>query len=217
MIRTYTPADHGALIDLFARAGADSPTGELWRHLPSEQMVYLDPYIDHCPDTLFLAEVDDELVGYLTGCPDSAPLPGEDELLTQAIIRHKVMLRPRSMPFFVRSLIDVATGKLRGGELASGEAADPRWPAHLHINLAPQARGTGVALELMRAWQDWLTEAQVPGCYLQTLVENTRATRFFEKCGFRAHGSTPLVPGVRYQGKPVHQQTMVWCPPPSAG
>jgi len=215
MIRTYTPADHDALVDLFARAGADSPSGELWRHLPSEQMVYLDPYTEHCPDTLFLAEVDGALVGYLTGCPDSALLPGEDELLTQAITRHKVMLRPRSMPFFARSLIDMATAKLRGRESASGEVADPRWPAHLHINLAPEARGTGVAMDLMRAWQDWLANAQSPGCYLQTLVENTRATRFFEKCGFVTHGSTPLVPGVRHQGQSVHQQTMVWSPPPA--
>ncbi|MER7609164.1 GNAT family N-acetyltransferase [Nocardioides sp. NPDC127503] len=216
MIRTYTPADHDALVDLFTRAGADSPSGELWRHLPSEQMVYLDPYIEHCPETLFLAEVDGDLVGYLTGCRDSALLPDEDELLTQAITRHKVMLRPRSMPFFVRSLIDMGAAKLRGIESASGEAMDPRWPAHLHINLAPEARGTGVAMDLMRAWQDWLVHAQSPGCYLQTLVENTRATRFFEKCGFVSHGSTPLVPGVRYQGRSVHQQTMVWSPPPTA-
>lgn len=215
MIRTYTPADHDALIDLFARAGADSASGELWRHLASERMVYLDPYIEFCSDTLFLAEVDNDLVGYLTGCPDSAVLPGEDQLLTQAIIRHKVMLRPRSLPFFVRSLIDVGKVKLRGGEVASGQGVGPRWPAHLHINLAPEARGTGVATELMLAWQTWLTNAGSPGCYLQTLVENTRATRFFEKCGFAIHGSTPLVPGVRYQRQPVHQQTMVWCPPPA--
>jgi GNAT superfamily N-acetyltransferase len=215
VIRTYTPADHDALVDLFAEAGADSPTGQLWRHLPSERFVYLDPYVEHHPDTLFLAEVDGDLVGYLTGCPDSAALPGEDERLTQAIVRHKVMLRPRSMPFFARSLLDIARAKLRGQETSSGEVRDPRWPAHLHINLVPAARGTGTAQELMHAWQDWLTDAGSPGCYLQTLVENTRAARFFEKCGFVAHGSTTLVPGVRYQGRPVHQLTMVWSAPSS--
>ncbi len=215
MIRTYKPADHDALVDLCARAGADSPSGDLWRHLASERMVYLDPYIERCPNTLFLAEVDGDLVGYLAGCPDSAVLPAEDELLTQAIIRHKVLLRPRSLPFFVRSLNDVAKARLRGGEVASGTPVDSRWPAHLHINLVPQARGTGTAKELMLAWQGWLTKADVPGCYLQTLAENTRATRFFEKCGFVPHGSRPLVPGVRYQGRAVHQQTMVWSPRPA--
>ena len=66
MIRTYTPADRDALTDLFARAGADSPTGELWRHAPSEQMVYLDAYVEHCPDTLFLAEAGGDLLQTVT-------------------------------------------------------------------------------------------------------------------------------------------------------
>ncbi|KHL10538.1 acetyltransferase (GNAT) family protein [Mumia flava] len=216
MIRTYAPADHAALVDLFARAGQDSPSGELWRHLPSERMVYLDPYIDRCPDTLFLAEVDGELVGYLTGCPDGSLLPSEDDLLTQAITRHRVMLKPRSIPFFARSLVDLGAAKLRGRQVASGEFVNPDFPGHLHINLVPQARGTGVARQLMSAWQDWLAREGIPGCYLQTLVENTRAVRFFERSGFVAHGSTPLVPGVRYEGRPVHQQTMVWRPPEAA-
>ncbi len=152
------------------------------------------------------------MVGYLTGCPDSALIPSEDKRLTQAMIRHQVMLRPRSLPFFIRSLVDVVTTKLRGGQVASGAPADQRWPAHLHINLMPQARGTGAAQALMAAWQDWLTRSGTPGCHLQTLVENTRATRFFEKAGFAPQGSTPLVPGVRYQGRTVHQQTMFWRP-----
>ncbi len=212
MIRTYTPADRDALVDLFTRAGADSPTGELWRHPASERMVYLDPYIDACPDTLFLAETGGELVGYLTGCPDSALLASEDERITRAIIRHKVMLRPTSMPFFARSVVDVVGARLRGGQVASGEPVDARWPAHLHINLVPQARGTGAAHELMTSWQDWLVRSGAPGCHLQTLVENTRATRFFSTSGFVAHGPTPVVPGVRHNGRRVHQQTMVWTP-----
>jgi GNAT superfamily N-acetyltransferase len=213
MIRTYTPADRDALGDLFDRAGVESPTGELWRHPASERMVYLDPYIETCPDTLFLAEVDGALVGYLTGCPDAALLPTEDDRITKALIRHKVMLRPRSLPFFARSMVDLVSAKRRGDEVASGEAVDPRWPAHLHINVVPQARGTGAAQELMAAWQDWLTRHGSPGCHLQTLVENTRATRFFAKAGFVAHGSTPVVPGIRLDGQRVRQQTMVWAPP----
>ena len=81
-----------------------------------------------------------ELVGYLTGCPDTALLTSEDERITQAITRHKVMLRARSMPFFLRSMVDLVRAKVRGGGAASGEAVG-RWPAHLHINLAPKPAG----------------------------------------------------------------------------
>ena len=79
---------------------------------------------------------------------------------------------------------------------------------------APQARGAGVAAELMTRWQDRLRELESPGCHLQTLVENARAVRFFQRAGFLAHGPTPPIPGVRYQGNRVHQQTMVWTTQP---
>lgn len=61
----------------------------------------------------------------------------------------------------------------------------------------------------MERWFDRLRDTGTPGCYLQTLVENTRAVRFFERTGFVAHGPTPLVPGLRHHGRRVHQLTMV--------
>jgi hypothetical protein len=56
---------------------------------------------------------------------------------------------------------------------------------------------------------DRLRVTGTPGCYLQTLVENTRAVDFFERMGFRKHGPTPVVPGIRDKGRRLHQQTMV--------
>ncbi|MBP2369269.1 GNAT family N-acetyltransferase [Pseudonocardia parietis] len=208
-IRTYDAADHAALVDLFARAGVGSPTGELWGHAESERAVYLDPYVEHCPDSLFLAEHAGRLVGYLTGCPDPSSMPGEDEVLVRAIARPRVLLRPRTLRFMGRTALDAARAALRREPLASGTVDDPRWPAHLHINVAPEARGTGAADALMAAWLRRLDEAGVPGCYLQTLVENHRAVRFFERVGFTVHGPTPLVPGIRHEGRRMHQLTMV--------
>jgi len=75
-----------------------------------------------------------------------------------------------------------------------------------------EVRGTGVAGALMEAWLSRLRELHSRGCHLQTLVENARAVRFFEKAGFVAHGPTPVVPGLRHEGRRVHQQTMVWQP-----
>lgn len=208
-IRTYDAADHAALVDLFARAGAGSPTGELWGHAESERAVYLDPYVEHCPDSLFLAEHAGRLVGYLTGCPDPSSMPGEDEVLVRAIARPRVLLRPRTLRFLGRTALDAARAGLCREPLASGTVDDPRWPAHLHINVTPEARGTGAADALMSAWLRQLDETRVPGCHLQTLVENHRAVRFFEKAGFTAHGPTPLVPGIRHEGRRMHQLTMV--------
>lgn len=209
IVRSFEPSDRQRLNDLFARAGAGSPSGELWGHAESERAIYLDPYVELEPESLFLAERKGELVGYLTGCLDSSRLPSEDERFTRAVTEHRLMLKPRVMGFFLRSLTDMLAARLRREQTAAGDFSDERWPAHLHINVIPEARGTGAADALMHRWLDRLAEAGSPGCHLQTLVENTRATRFFERTGFTAHGPTPLVPGIRYEGRRLHQLTMV--------
>jgi len=160
------------------------------------------------PQSLFVAEDDDALVGYLTGCVDSSAFPAESTRMEQAIRRHRLLLRRHSAAFFVRGLWDMGKAMARS-DTTSGEFDDPRWPAHLHINVAPEARGTGAANELMTQWLDRLRALDSPGCHLQTLVENHRAAAFFGKFGFVAHGPTPVVPGLRYHGEQMHQQTMV--------
>ncbi|MFI6867657.1 GNAT family N-acetyltransferase [Nocardia sp. NPDC050406] len=207
-IRAFTEGDRAELRGLFARAGEGSPTASLWGDPESEASIYLDPYMDLEPESLFVAVVDGGLVGYLTGCVDSSEFPGEDELLERAIREHRLFLRRGPARFFARSMLDMAVGTLRRQPRA-GELRDPRWPAHLHINVAPEARGTGAAQGLMKHWLQRLDALESPGCYLQTLVENTRAVRFFERMGFTEYGEAAAVPGLRYQGKRVHQRTMV--------
>ena len=188
------------------------PSSSLWGDDDSEADVYLTPYMDLAADTLFIADDRGALTGYLTGCVDSAEFPSESERFTDAIKRHRQLLvcaRPSRSSRW--SAWDVAGAKLRG-EPVAGDFVDPRWPAHLHINVVPEVRGTRVAAALMDVWQTRLRELHSPGCHLQTLIENVRAVRFFEKAGFVPHGPTPVVPGLRHEGKRVRQQTMVWQP-----
>lgn len=207
-IRTFQERDRPALRKLALRAGQGSPTESLWGHPESEARIYLEPYMDHEPDSLFLAESDGELLGYLTGCVDSDTFPSEDRRIADAIRAHRLILHRQPALFFARSAFDAVRAVVRRTPSA-GEIHDPRWPSHLHINVVPEARGTGAADGLMERWFERLRSAGSPGCYLQTLVENTRAVRFFQRMGFTPHGATPPVPGLRYQGKRVHQQTMV--------
>jgi ribosomal protein S18 acetylase RimI-like enzyme len=81
----------------------------------------------------------------------------------------------------------------------------------LHINLLPEARGTGLGALLMKQWQDHLRQAGVPGCHLGTIAENTRAIGFFERMGFEKYGRPVLIPGLRGPvGEWLHEQLMVW-------
>lgn len=207
-VRGFVEADRAGLLELFARVGEGSPTESLWGHPESEAAIYLTPYLDREPESLFVALLDNHLVGYLTGCVDSTAFPTEDERMETAVRAHKLFRRRETRAFFIRAMRDITGAKLRRQPTA-GELSDPRWPAHLHVNVAPEGRGTGLADELMRRWIDRLTESGSPGCYLQTLTENTRAVRFFRRWGFDDHGDAPLVPGIRYDGQRLHQLTMV--------
>ena len=210
-IRTFAETDRADLRELFSRAGEGAPSASLWGHEESEAAVYLYPYMDLEPDSLFVAVFDCALIGYLCGCLDSSKFPSESERIEKAIRKYRLIFRPKTAAFLARSMVDMASAAIRR-EPAAGEFNDARWPAHLHINVAPLARGTGAADGLMKRWFDRLRETGSPGCHLQTLVENTRAVRFFERMGFAKHGPTPLVPGIRHGGKRLHQQTMVWSP-----
>ncbi|NLU71343.1 GNAT family N-acetyltransferase [Streptomyces sp. HNM0575] len=183
----------------------------MWGHEESEAAIYLKAYMDLEPESLFVAEVDGVLVGYLAGCLDHSRFPRESERIARAIRRYRLMLRPRPAAFLARSVLDLTRAALRGEPTAS-DFTDDRWPAHLHINVLPEARGTGASDELMGAWFRRLRENGSPGCHLLTLAENTRAVRFFERVGFAKYGSNPLVPGIRHDGRRVHQQTMIWNP-----
>ena len=209
-VRPYRESDLAALRELFVRAGEGAPTASLWGHPPSEAAIYLDPYVEHVPGSLLVADDGGTLVGYLTGCPDPSRMPGEGERMERAVREHRLYARARPAAFLARAVLDQVRGGLRQ-EARAGELADPRWPAHLHVNLLGSAQGRGVGSALLRSWLDRLRAAGSQGCHLQTLVENDRAVRFFTRHGFVAHGPTPPVPGLRGPGGGrLHQQTMVW-------
>ncbi|MBX6766349.1 MAG: GNAT family N-acetyltransferase [Actinomadura rubrobrunea] len=210
-IRTFTERDRPVLQALFTRARKGSPSDSLWGHDESEAAVYLRPYMDLEPGSLLLAIDGARVIGYLAGCLDSAAFPSEVARVDQAIRRYRPFLRPRSAGFFARGLVDVAWAALRRAPVA-GDFHDPRWPAHLHINVVPEARGSGAADRLMDHWLERVTDHGVAGCHLQTVAENTRAVRFFKRKGFVAHGPARVIPGLRYKGRRVHQRTMVWNP-----
>lgn len=139
---------------------------------------------------------------------DSSQFPGESERIDQAMRHYSLMKHQPSWRFFATAVYDMAAASLRGRPLA-GDFFDPRWPAHLHINVLPEARSSGVGGALLEQWLRLLLEAGSPGCYLQTLAENPGAMRFFERFGFRPFGDALLVPGIRFERRTVHQVTMV--------
>jgi GNAT superfamily N-acetyltransferase len=206
--RPYAPTDRAAIRDISFRTGfMGESVARFWAHAESWADVWTSYYTDGEPESLSVATIDGTVVGYLAGCVDTAAMrPTVDELLATAIRKHRLLVRRGTAGFLARAIVD----GLRDRGRATGEFIDPRWPAHLHIDLLQEARGIGLGAALMQRWLDRLRELGSPGCHLATLFENARAVSFFEQSGFRSHGQLSLVPGMRgHDGGRLHQQIMI--------
>jgi len=207
VIRPYAPADRPRVRDIAYRTGflGDSAAC-FWRDVESFANVWTGYYTDHEPESAFVAERGGTVVGFLLGCADSAKAPAPKDALVREITRRLLIVRPGTARFLWRSIAD----GWRGIEAPAGTLIDPRWPAHLHVDLLPEARRGGVGAALMRAWLGQLRTLGTPGCHLVTLHENRRAVAFFERMGFARHGPPERVPGMRMSdGSHMHQQVMV--------
>jgi ribosomal protein S18 acetylase RimI-like enzyme len=207
-IRRYREGDRKAIQDICYLTGymGDS-AAYFWRHKPSFVEVWTSLYLDREPESVYVAIKEDAVVGYLTGCLYTASAPNSEAIFQSIILKHGLLFRPGTAGFLWRAILDGMKDK----QVATGELIDERWPSHLHINLLPDARGTGLGAALMESWLGHLKQSGSPGCHLGTLVENARAVSFFKKMGFKKHGEPALVPGMRnHSGERLHQQFMVW-------
>jgi ribosomal protein S18 acetylase RimI-like enzyme len=206
-IRPYRDGDREQVRRIAFETGyMGEPCDWYWRHAESFADVWTGYYTDREPESAFVAADGDTVLGYLVGCADTARAPKSADQVVRQMLRRQLFLRPGTAGFFWRAFWDT----LRDRGTPSGEVHDPRWPAHLPINLLPEARGRGAGRGLMSAWLGRLRTLGVPGCHLGTMAENTNGIRFFESVGFARQGEPRLVPGMRTRaGARMHVQMMV--------
>lgn len=211
-VRPYEPRDRAAVRRICHRTGfMGEPADWMWRDQPSFADAFCGWYTDHEPGSAAVAELDGRVVGYLLGCRDSRRAPSPAVAVARHALRRGIAFRPGTAPIIWRSAADVVRDLARRRvRFRDYEVDDPAYPAHLHINLLPEARGSGAGGRLVRRWLDQLRADGVAGCHLQTMAENTGAIAFFEAMGFRRHGDPVLAPGERTRsGERTHIQRMV--------
>jgi ribosomal protein S18 acetylase RimI-like enzyme len=207
LIRPYRAEDRARVREIAYATGfmGESPAW-YWRDAESFAEIWTGWYTDHEPESAFVADDGGDVLGYLVGCADTARAPSPRDAIVRQLVRRQLLFRPGTAGFFWRSLLDT----WRDGDVPSGELRDRRWPAHLHINLLPAARGKGAGRGLVEAWLARLRALGSPGCHLGTLAENTSGIAFFRSVGFAAHGAPTRVPGMRTRdGRRMHAQLMV--------
>ena len=211
-IRPYEAADRAAVRHIcFVTGFAGAPVDYQWSDEESFADMFSGYYTDREPESAFVAVADGEVKGYLLGCRDSSRAWSPAAPAARHVARRGLAFRPGTAGFVWRTVGDALADRIRHGIRPSDyDFVDPRFPAHLHINLLPEIRGGGAGGRLVTTWLDVLRAEGTPGCFLQTLYENTDAIAFFEAMGFSRHGDPLLLPGERTPtGARTHDQTMV--------
>lgn len=206
-IRAYQPGDREAIRRIAFETGyMGESIAWMWRDRESFADLITRYYTDREPGSIWVVEREGAVLGYLTGCVDSASARGSALREIRRQIARGRLFAPGFAAFLVRTLLD----SLRDGGAPEEALSDPRWPAHLHIDLLPEARGRGLGRRLMQAWFARLSSLGSPGLHLGTFAENHAAIAFFEGCGFAPHGAARPAPGFRTRdGQRMHVQWMV--------
>jgi ribosomal protein S18 acetylase RimI-like enzyme len=210
LIRPYDASDRARVRHIcFVTGYMGDPVEWQWRDAESFSNIFTGYYTDAEPESALVAEIDGEVRGYLLGCVDSSRAWNPATVVGRQLTRRAIAFRPGTAPFVWRALGDVIADAARK-RLPPAAFSDPRWPAHLHIDLLRDARGRGVGAALVRRWLDTLRQAGVPGCHLETVAENTAAVAFFEAMGFEKRRQPIPAPGLRSpSGGRHHVQLMV--------
>jgi ribosomal protein S18 acetylase RimI-like enzyme len=179
-IRPFRAGDEIALADIClktADAGGDA-TGvldddSLWAE------IFVLPYVARHPEFAFVAEADDgRVVGYVVAAPDTRAFEDwfHDEWWPRFAERWP---RPASEESRQDGILLYAYGRRAGAEPYGDE-----YPAHLHIDLLPEAQGRGLGRRLIASVVKALRARGVTGVHLAADVENRGALAFYPRVGF---------------------------------
>jgi ribosomal protein S18 acetylase RimI-like enzyme len=210
VIRPFEPADRDAVRHIcFVTGYMGEPIAWAWPDADSFADLFTGYYTDREPESALVVEAGGLVVGYLLGCRDSTQVGAPAAIVGRHLLRRGLAVRRGTAGMVWRAAADLMAELARRGRL-DAELTDPRWPAHLHIDLLPEARGRGVGRRLVATWLDTLRREHVTGCHLGTWAENAGAIAFFESVGFHREGPIHPMPGIRSpEGARHHSQWMV--------
>jgi len=178
-IRQATPDDTDALYEIClktADAGNDASTLYGDPRLPG--YVWSVPYLTFAPDFAFVLAEGGVAVGYVLAAPDTAAFAER--------------LDKDWWPRIRRDLAGFAPTRPRDAEILDRIAhpeshrdwLQAEYPAHLHINILPQAQSGGWGRRMIETELAALKAAGVTGVHLGVAPDNERAKGFYRHLGF---------------------------------
>lgn len=180
-LRPYLPADAPALDDVCIRTGHHGGDAFDIYEQPSLLCdLYLRPYLALEPALAFVVAQGDVALGYIVGTADTRAFAArcENEWWPALRARHALPAAGDMSP---------DAQLLRRIHQGLGTKALPflhGYPAHLHVDLLPQAQGHGWGRRLMERLFATLRERGALGVHLGVSALNEPAIAFYRRMGF---------------------------------
>ncbi len=142
-------------------------------------LVWADPYLAFAPEWCRVAVDGRGVAGYLLAVPSTRDFDRWAHAAWWPLLSAD---HPADEPGL--SPADRAVARLLASPPVSPEHLLDRFPAHLHVDLLPRARGRGLARRLIDDLVDRLAAAGVPGVHLGVSPRNATAIGVYEHLGF---------------------------------
>ncbi len=164
-----SPADWQAVRSLCCRTGNGGDPIDLARW-PLFAELWVGPYQRLAPEWTYVAETEGRVVGYLTGCPNTAAFRRARRLRVTLPLLVAIACRRFPWNTDARRAVRLALRFDRGLEsrLAPTQPAGfaRTHPAHLHMNVEAEYRRRGIGAVLIERYARDLTAAGVAGIHL---------------------------------------------------
>lgn len=139
---------------------------------------YAAPYAFIEPELCFVLTSSGSPCGYIIGTQNSEKFYQDCEEKWFPLLRERYPLPETENNSFDHRIIQlIHEGHKPNEDLRS-------YPAHLHIDLLPEAQGKGLGRKLIEVFNKKLIDLKVPAVHLQVGKKNTGAIKFYEKVGF---------------------------------
>ncbi len=180
-IRSYKSADTSAVYEICLKTGN---SGQDATRLFSDPLVlghiYVGPYMEFEPQSVFILEDDQGPCGYIMGVLDSQTYYQwmHSEWLPKIRVDYK---KPTGNPDTWDETEKITNLLFH----PVSQRLLPDFPSHLHIDLLSRAQGKGQGKLMMDRFIDYLRYNKIPGVHLELSSNNDRAFNFYRKYGMQ--------------------------------
>ncbi|HSK22468.1 MAG TPA: GNAT family N-acetyltransferase [Egicoccus sp.] len=147
--------------------------------------LYAEPYVRLEPDLVRVADEAGRVVGYVLGAADTDAfvVAWREQWLPIAARRHPDPSAEPVTPY------EQLVALLHRPEAMRTPWVD-RYPAHLHVDLLPEAQGHGVGRALVERFCQAVEARGACGVHLGVAAQNVQAQAFYRRIGFEALATT---------------------------